>query len=251
MFKNIFKKDKKKETPTAPPENDLINAAFFNAIKEAKKKDPLAGLKMGADEINARLFDAIKNDKGVNVDIALRILSALAGFSCQMSIREAVIKTGKASEKEAFTIVNTKNGDTYYMGGLLNAPLIDSKMSVWSLVGGAIQQVQGELPDLKEIASYGASTVGDKNFGKPRVDEKHLLGEPSQNYVQALWPKLSPIIDRFCDNPTQRPILLGIALYKLIIQAKDVIDPKTAGILCMDTAVAMSKIDPKRLNIDV
>ena len=250
MF-GIFKKTDTPSSPTKPKEDikDPATESLLRAIEEKKKEDPLAGLKIGANEVNNRLFSALKNENGVNVDVALRVLSALAGFSCQMAIREEIIHKEKASEKDALMTVKTKDGVTYYMGRLLNRPLAEDKYSVWGLISGAVQEAGGKIPDLQEAAEYGAKTIGSENFGKPRVEEKHLVGDTSQNYVQGLWPKLVPIIDMFCDDPFQRPILLSIAISSLIQQAKGVLDPTTAGILCFDTAVATSKIDPTSIGL--
>lgn len=240
---DIFKKNE-----TMQPEYDEATQSLLRAIEEQKKKDPLAGLNIGAGEINKRMFDIFKNDTGVNIDITLRVLAALAGFSCQVAVRETFINTDKVSEKEAFMTVTGKDGNTYYMGGLLNKPLAEDEYSIWSLVAGAVKEAGGEIPDLEKIAKHGAKTVGTEDFGKARVDEKHLTGDSSQNFVKAFWPKFLPMVDLFCDNPMQRPILYAIAIHKLILQAKNSIDPQTAAILCMDTAVAMSKIDPKSLD---
>lgn len=245
---------KKKENP--PPSNeqrenhpDPATDSLLRAIEEKKKEDPMIGLKIGAKEVNNRVLSALKNENGVNVDIALRILSALAGFSCQMSIRETIINTGKAPEKDVLMKIETKDGQTYFMGGLLNKPLCEDKYSVWGIIAGGVQDAGGKIPDLHEAAEYGVKTIGTEDFGKPRVDAKHLLGDTSQNFVKDLWPKLLPVIDMFCDNPIQRPVLLSMSISTLIQQAKGALDPTVAGILCFDTAVAMSKIDPKTINI--
>lgn len=255
MFNFLKKKQNKKAGPTADTSSNenqksaAIEASLMRAIEEKKKKDPLIGIKMGAEEIKAQLFDIFKDKNGVNVDIVIRALSALAGFSCQMAIRETIINTGKASEKEVLLSVQTKDGKTYFMGGLLNKLLAEDQYSVWGIIAGAVQEAGGEIPDLAEIAAYGAKTIGTEDFGKPRVDEKHLMGDTSLNYLKALWPKLLPIADKFCTTPAQRHILFSMAVYKVIIQAKNIIDPNTAGILAMDTACAMSKVNPKDIDI--
>lgn len=228
--------------------HDPATAALLKQIAEQKQSDPLIGLKIGAEEAKAQIYDAIRDKSGINVDIALRILSALAGFSCQMAIREAIIHTGKATEADVFTVLDV-NGEMYYAGGLLNKPLVEDKFSVWGLIGGGVQEAGGQLPDLKAIAEYGMQSLGTENFGWPRVHEKYLAGDSSINYVRLLWPQLLLVIDMFCESPVQRPVLLGLAIQKIIVEAKEVIDPHTAGILCMDTAVATSKISPELVGV--
>ncbi|MCB1563031.1 MAG: hypothetical protein KDJ75_05590 [Alphaproteobacteria bacterium] len=255
MF-GIFKASKKNaqtresgQTDSTSNSSDPATESLMRAIAEQKKNDPMAGLKIGAIEINERFLKAMKNEKGVHIESLLTALAALAGFSCQMAIREEFIKTGKATEREALTEIKTKDGHIYYFGDNLNKPLAENKLSVWALVGGELQGLGAKLPDITDIFSHIANTVGSKEFGRPRVDEKHKASDTPENYVRDLWPVTLPIIEQFCDRPMEWPILLSLSLQKIINLGKDVIPPETAGTLVMETAISMSKINPESVNI--
>ncbi|MCB9991077.1 MAG: hypothetical protein H6867_06820 [Rhodospirillales bacterium] len=237
-----------------PSDNiDPKEDAFFRALAKRKEQDPLAGVKMGALEITNRLVSPFnQKGEGVHIESLITLLSALAGFACQMAIREAVIKSGKAAEKDVFHVIKAADNQKYFMGGLLNRPLIEDRLSIWHLVGGILHETGTKLPDLAEIATYSTQSIGTENFGIPRVSqEQHKSGDTAQNYIRDLWPLISPLADKFCGAPAEKPILLGIALQDMIRQGKDVLDPATAAIIAMDTAVAMSKIDPESVNISI
>ena len=102
-----------------------------------------------------------------------------------------------------------------------------------------------ELPDVNEIFSYVASTVGGDRFGLPRIPDGHRPGDVPFNYLKALWTGIMPLVRRFCARPSEWPILFGIAIQEAMTLGKDVIDPKLATIIVMECAVPMSKIDPE------
>jgi hypothetical protein len=57
-----------------------------------------------------------------------------------------------------------------------------------------------------------------------------------------LWPQLFPLAQKFCDKPSDWPILFGVAIQEIIFASKDLIDPDLALRIVMESAVPMSKI---------
>jgi hypothetical protein len=168
----------------------------------------------------------------------------LAGYACQISVREEFVVRQGRSEKDVFIVVNSRqNGESYYFGDLLNKPLAESRYSVWSLASGATQKMGLEkLLDLHEIFKHVTNTLGSENFGVPRVPESHKAHEIPFSYVQFLWPQLFPLAQKFCDKPSDWPILFGVAIQEIIFASKDLIDPDLALRIVMESAVPMSKI---------
>jgi hypothetical protein len=216
-------------------------AAFFRAIEERRKEDPMIGAVLGGKEVCQRLIEAMKDAKGVHVESLLSLLGSLAGFSCQMSIRTE----NPAAGDSAFVVVGGADGRNSFFGDRLNQPLAESQYSVWGLTAGKAQGLGcTELPDLNEIFSYVATTVGGDRFGIPRIPDGHRPGDLPLNYLKAFWPGIMPIVSKFCARPPEWPILFGIAIQEIMTMGKDVIDPKLATIIVMECAVPMSKIDP-------
>lgn len=209
-----------------------------------KTKDPMVVLKVGSQEVNHYIINALKDRKGVHIESLLTALGSLAGFSCQMSIREELIESGKIPENSAFMVVEGADGKKYYFGDLLNAPLAESQYSIWALSAGAAQQLGcTSLPDVGEIFEHVAQTVGIESFGIPRVPDNHRVNDLPINYVKSLWPKILPVMMPFCRKPSEWPIVFGLAIQQVIYVEKDMIDPKLAVSIVMESAIPMSKVD--------
>ena len=222
---------------------DVKWTALKSAIDAQKKKDPLMGLKIGAKEVNQRLINGLKNKKGVHIESFLTVIGSLAGFSCQMSVREALKNAEATGEKIVWATASGADGKKYYFGDALNKPLAESNYSIWNLVAGAVEKLGAKLPDVSEIFKHVAGTVGSDTFGIPRIPNSHSPGDLPMNYLKVIWPCIFPVAAQFCDNPSEWPILFGIAIQEAMFMAKDVIDPGLAATIVMECAIPMSKVD--------
>ncbi|MBT6031607.1 MAG: hypothetical protein HOH19_03450, partial [Kordiimonadaceae bacterium] len=151
-----------------------------------------------------------------------------------------------ASEGKAGKIsrISGSDGKTYFMGELINRPLLSDEMSVWGLVGGKAQQLGTQkLPDINEIVQHVAGTVGGEEFGIPRLEEKHQLRKLPTEYINEFHSQLVNIIIKYTKLPVEFPIIVGLAIQHLMDDAKDVIDPGMAATIVMECAVPMSKVE--------
>lgn len=220
---------------------DAASQAFFQALAERSKTDPLIGAQMGAKELNQRLMQALKNERGVHIESLIAVLGALAGYACQASVRE-LAKAQGLPETALMTSVQTKDGRTFFVGEALNRALVTTQYSVWGIAAaGAEDAGCATLPDIAEVFGHVNASVGSASFGHYRV-AGNKPGDLPANYL-AMWPDVQAIIVRFCPDPAQWPVLLAIALRDAIIWGKAVLNPCLALSLAMDTAVAMSMLD--------
>jgi len=216
--------------------------ALLSQIAERSKVDPLIGAKIGSKEITQRLLAGMKTDRGVHIESLLCALGAIAGYACQASVRATALSRGMV-ETGLFVTVATKDGKTYYFGDELNKPLAESKHSVWGLSAGAAQKAGcTKLLDVQEIFKHASETVGSIDFGKPRVPAEHVPHDSPLNYVK-LWAVLVPTIKKFCPDPEQWPVLMGLSIQEVIEMAKNVIDPCLALQIVMESAIPMSKVE--------
>lgn len=221
----------------------LADEALFRQIAERSKTDPLIGAKIGSEEVLQRLAYGIRTDHGVHVESLLVALGALAGYSCQASLRARAVAKG-ATEDSLFTVVKTEDGKTFFFGDHINEPLIESRYSIWSLAAaGARDAGCTVLPDVTEIFKHVSQTVGAADFGKPRVRTNYAPHDSPLNYLKRLWPVLFPTIQGFCPDPEHWPILLGLAIQQAIDAWKQAIEPSAAVRLVMEAAVPMSKVN--------
>jgi len=217
--------------------------ALLRQIAERSKSDPLIGAKLGSKEITQRILAAMKTAQGVHIESLLCALGAVAGYSCQASLRAQAIAQGLA-ETALLTSVQTKDGKTYFFGDHLNKPLAESKYSVWGIAGAGAQDAGCKsLPDLTAIFKHTSEVVGTEAFGKLRVPDKNLPHDLSINYVRTLWPALKPVIVKYCPNPEHWPILLSLSIQEVILMGKSVLDPCLAMQLVMEAAIPMSKVN--------
>jgi len=110
-----------------------------------------------------------------------------------------------------------------------------------------------ELPDINEMFQRATSTLGTPDFGIPRMPA-HLkpILTPRQA-VERLWPAVRTLLSRTDGPGTQGraldvehwPIVCAVVTQQLINQVKGVLDVKAALRMAMESAIYMSKIDPK------
>ncbi len=239
-FRRLFKSVPAQDNASSTPQ---INSVPMPPDQTASA-DPFYAVKKGGKEIAAKLFTAMSGERGIHLESLLSALGALAGYACQISVREALVVQQGRAEKEVFIVVNSKqDGQTYYFGDLLNKPLAESRYSVWSLASGASQKIGlKDLIDLHAIFKHVTDSLGSDAFGVPRTPAAHQANELPINYVRFLWPQLFPLAKNFSATPADWPILFGIAIQEILYASKDLIDPQLALSIVMESAVPMSKI---------
>ena len=100
----------------------------------------------------------------MHIETLLCALGSLAGYSCQASVRELLVRQGGEPEEKVFLIANGKDGKRYFFGDALNKPLAESRYSVWSLAAGVATHLGCQQPvKVREIFAHVAATVGDRS----------------------------------------------------------------------------------------
>lgn len=233
---------RKPKAETLDPKTEAIFAGLRDGIAQRRAADPLIAAKVVGAEVQARIVRALTNEKGAHIESVLTALGALAGFACQMAVRE-VAKRHKLP-RPPLVEVKTKDGGVYYMGDMLNAPLAGSPLSVWNLVAGAATRAGSPPPDLRAIFAHAAGTLGTPQFGVPRVPSGNAPGDTPLAYLRIFWPQNLVLFERLCDDPMHWPVACGLAAQAMIDQGNNVLDPGLAAAIVMESAIPMSKIDP-------
>ena len=240
MFGKIFGK---KSAPVNTSTADQKMGALLHALQEQSRQDPLIFARVAAREIFGKLVAGMKDENGVHVDSLLCALGALAGYSCQASVRALALARG-LPETTGMMCAETTDGGKFFFGDDLNAPLAESKYSVWSLAAGAAEQAGArEFPDLHEIFQHTSATVGSSGFGIPRVPDEHKAGDVPLNYLKSIWPWIFPSVSLYCRNPEDWPIAFGLAIQEAIDSTKNTLAPEVALKILMESAIPMSKVD--------
>jgi hypothetical protein len=206
------------------------------------------------------LLGAVKTERGIQAETLLVAAGALTGYAAIHAVFEAYLKRGRAqvgdaqaaSTGKAIVEVKGKDGQTYYFGDLINSFLaaspgpVSRPFFVWGyLAGVAINSgvPAAELPDLNEMFKHAASTVGTPEFGVPRMPANLKPMLTPRQAVDRLWPAVRAGLARI--DVEHWPIICAIVAQRLIDQTKGVVDVKVALRLVMESAIFMSKIDPR------
>jgi hypothetical protein len=206
---------------------------------------PLAADEM-ASQLLAWLSSELRSGRQVQHEAVLCALGALSGYAAQQAIHEDVVKPGKLSLDEAFVLIETRAGGTFFFGDLLNGIIVSkdpAQLSIWKIVSDAGRQAGAvNLPDITDIIKHSAASVGGPEFGVPRLSPVHMPPILPREAVNRFWPAARRRLAG--TPPTSWPLHLAMAAHKLIIEQKDALRPDIAVRIVMESAVPMSKIDP-------
>jgi hypothetical protein len=186
-------------------------------------------------------------------ETVLCALGALAGYAAQQAIRETLVKPGKLTLDQAFVVIETRSGEVFFFGDLLNEIIVDkhglrgeSSASIWKVVAeGGHEAGAINLPDVTDMIKYCAATAGHEEFGIPRVPDAHMPELLPREALSRFWPAARrKLAGR---EPMSWPLHLAMAARMLIVDLKGAIRPDIAVGIVMEAAVSMSKIDPVTL----
>lgn len=218
-------------TPTHSAEDALLRE-----IAKLSRSDPFVGAKIGSNALTQRLLTALHDERGVHLEALLCALGAIAGYSCQASVRAQAIAHG-LPEAAFLTSVQAGDGKTYYFSDELSKLLAGSPYSVWAVAGGGTMD-----PGLAEIVKHTSAAVGTAEFTTPHVAQENAAHDSPLNYVRALWPAIKPLIVTFCPNPEHWPVLVGLSIQAAINTGQSALDRGPALRLVMEAAIPMSTI---------
>jgi hypothetical protein len=204
----------------------------------------------GLGDIPTRIADwlmrEVKDQRGIHCETILTVIGALAGYSAQQALWEGMVKPGKLAITQAFKVVETNSGGTYFFGEALDTLLtsVEPKhLSIWKIVAGSTITGGGEhLPDIDDLLRHCVATVGTSAFGLPRLPDDHLPSIMPRTALEEYWPGARLLLA--LAEPLHWPLHMANAAHKLIQAMKSSIAQDLAVRIVMEAAVPMSRIDP-------
>ena len=204
----------------------------------------------GLGDIPTRIADwlmrELKDQRGIHCETILTVIGALAGYSAQQALWEGMVKPGKLAITQAFKVVETNGGATFFFGEALDSLLasVEPKhLSIWKIVAGSALTGGGDhLPDLDNLLRHCAATVGTSSFGLPRLPDDHLPSIMPRTALEEYWPGARLLLA--LAEPLHWPLHMANAAQKLIQAMKGSIAQDLAVRIVMEAAVPMSRIDP-------
>jgi hypothetical protein len=160
--------------------------------------------------------------------------------------------------------VTAKSGEHYYFGDLINGYMVWQKTTVdaplFALLASAAIEAgvkADELPNLTPIFSHVSKAIGTPEYGilpPPAPLAPQLM--PRQA-LERFWPRVKFILERTDGQgivdpakgrnvrPEYWPLVTALVARQFLQWTKDTIDPRIGLALIMESAIVMSKIDPK------
>jgi hypothetical protein len=209
------------------------------------------------DDLARELLDWLQSElrrgRETQPESVLCALGALAGYAAQQAIRESLVKPGKLTLDQAFVVIETRSGEVFFFGDLLNEIIVDrhglrgdGHASIWKVVSEAGYEAGAiNLPDVTDAIKHCAATVGHEEFGIPRVPDAHMPDILPREAVSRFWAAARRKMAG--TEPMSWPLHLAMAAHKLIVAARSTVRPDIAVQIVMEAAVPMSKIDPVTL----
>ncbi len=249
QFKNFFKRSKtdknagqrnlSSQKQVSDESNKKIDIIMQAAIAERRQKDPLIGVKIGAQEFYAQIINVLKNGQGTRVEDVLAIIGSLAGYAAQMSVH-------LQKDPPKLNWLGAKNGEKYVIGDAINANLCGSQYSFYRVSGAGVEMAGSvELPDIIDIYRRVDESMGCDRFGIPEIDDAHRPRFLPIEFISLMWGEVVRLTEKYTITLDQWSLFFGLLGQRAIIEGKGVINPTLALKLMMECAVPMARIDPR------
>jgi hypothetical protein len=191
----------------------------------------------------------IKQSGEIHAETLLTEIGALAGFAAQMSIRKAMIAEQGLDPDSILVEVVTKNEEKYYFSDVLNWILFENMdappYSIWAYVSAAVpEDIRMVLPDIADIVSHAARTIGMRRFGVPRVPPSHAPRKLPRAALDEHWRSVQDELTASRRHPSEWPYDLAVAAQWQMLTSREGLPLHIAATIVMEAAIPMSKVDP-------
>jgi len=204
---------------------------------------------LGRSVATVLMAKQIRRAGSIHPETILTEIGALAGFAAQIAIRKSVIAPQQLDPNTVLVEVVSKNGEKFYFSELLNWMLFEnttqSPYSIWTYVSCVVPEASRMLlPDLAEIVSNVARTVGSRRYGVPRLPAAHMPQKLPRAAVDEHWRTVQQEFVAAGRDPAEWPFDLAWAAQWQMVTSREQLALPLAATIVMEAAIPMSKIDP-------
>jgi hypothetical protein len=202
----------------------------------------------------------LRGEHGVHAETLMVVVGALAGFAAQNAAFRSLSPAGIRVPDNAIVMAEA-GGERFYFGDRINGYLVRqagwTKHPLWGIIAAAALQAdlpQAELPDVLEMFEHVARSIGTPAFGIPRAPADHQPQLTPRKALEVFWPTVRALLSN-TEGPgplkgtsvaeEHWPLVVALVARQFIVMAKDTLDPGIALALTMESAIAMSKVDPE------
>lgn len=204
----------------------------------------------------------IEVDGRVHAETLLAAAGAICGYSGQCAVFQRAANGEKFGQGELMTL-NATNGHRYFVGDALNTQFFggqgDPNGNLWALLSGTAQAhglAPERMPSPAEIFSPMAEKLGGEGEGFPTVDKAHQPHLPIDQLLRGVWPhalecfigRVVKIGERHYPVPVRLwPAIAAWAAIANFGKTLQILDPRIAVLIIMQSAAFASKLDPNRV----
>src|ERR1700730_18217940 len=221
----------------------------------------------------------LATERGVHAETLLVSIGAIAGFAAQWAVEERIKKRDVPGasrdmpgpelskllhDRGLAVLVTAKSGETYQFGDLINGYLVQQATTVnyhlFGILAAAAAQNGAtieELPDPIPMFRRASSTIGTPEYGILHPPKELSPQLTPRQALDKFWPRVKFIFERTDGQgvvepakghgvrPEYWPLISALAARQFLLMAEDTIDPRIGVGLIMESAIVMSKVDPK------
>lgn len=213
--------------------------------------------------LRENLLAWVNHEGRIHCETLMSVIGSLAGFSALNAVLEEYVKKSKTIPENGLVHVDTSSGEKFYFGDLLNAYIVPqpggTQHTLWAYVAGALIGAgvdPQDLPDVNEMFSKAAATVGSAEYGVLSVPEEHQPHISPKAALELFWMPTVGILTHKKDfggmrsnlEPEYWPIIIAIVAHTFLGQTKEIIDPLIAGRIVVESAIIASKYDAAQIS---
>jgi hypothetical protein len=214
----------------------------------------------------------LTGERGVHPETLMVSAGALAGFAAQNAAFRSIGPPGTPVPEGVIMAVDA-GGERYYFGDRINGYLVrqtsEYAYPLWGFISAAALEAglpEKDMPDPREMFGYVAKTVGKPEFGIPRSPKEHPFHLTPRQALEAFWPGTRILLSnadgilvkglggletapegRTSVPEAHWPLIMALVARQFILMAKGTLEPRLALSLVMESAIVMSKVDPKTI----
>jgi hypothetical protein len=230
--------------------------------------DIIPNLTIGS--VGHSLLKWLTGERGVHAETLMVSVGALAGFAAQNAAFRSIGPPGTPVPNGEIMMAEA-GGERYFFGDRINGYLVrqtgEYAYPLWGYIAAAALEAgmpEKDMPDVREMFANAAKTIGTPAFGIPRAPKEHPSHLTPRQALEAFWPRTRELLSnadgvlvkglsglesapegRTSVPEAHWPLVIALAARGFILKAKGTLDPRLALSLVMESAVTMSKVDPK------
>lgn len=222
--------------------NQPGHQAVLRHLREKEREEPGIRERLAGSILFDFVYDVLKDERGVNIDILLAVLASVGGQECIAPVIDAA-PADATMEQLGLTVIKGNDGRLYFFGDAPNRLLIESRDSLLSLAFGTAQALGAAvtMEMIHDEMRKVAQTVGGPDFEKLDLPPEHMVDRPTE-WARVFRPKLAEPMDLYEVPADRRATTCGYALSKAMDTAKGSFDPLLAAQIVLQCATRTAKV---------